>query len=231
MRKSFSTKFKQSIVKKVMMPGGPGIMEMSEKIGVHLVDRRKGPVSAPSNKLTELERQNLLNKANSEKFQDLPPCQIVPALADQGEYIASQSTFYRILKEEKLLAHRGKSKQGKKNKPEALMATGPNQVYSWDITYLKSPITGMFFYLYMFVDVFSRKIVGQEVHENGDMGKSVNLMNKIYKNEELIKGQVKLHSDNGGPMKGATILATLQSLGIIPSFSRPKVSNDNPYSE
>jgi len=188
-------------------------------------------LTTPANKLSEIEKQKLLTTANSEEFYDLPPCKIVPMLADKGKFIASESTFYRILKEENLLAHRGKSKPAKNNKPMPLVATGPNQVYCWDITYMKSPITGMFYYLYMFMDVFSRKIVGQEVHENEDMEKSAQLMTTIYKTEGLVEGQVKLHSDNGGPMKGATMLATLQNLGIVPSFSRPKVSNDNPFSE
>lgn len=152
-------------------------------------------------------------------------------MADQGKYLASESTFYRILKEEKLLAHRGKSKPSSKNRPAPLVATGPNQVYSWDITYLRGPISGAFFYLYMFMDVFSRKIVGWEVHENEDMEKSSRLIEKIYEEEGLKEGEVKLHSDNGGAMKGATMLATLQKLGIVPSFSRPRVSDDNPFSE
>jgi putative transposase len=188
-------------------------------------------LTTPANKLTEFEKQKILKTVSSEDYYDLPPCQIVPKLADKGIYLASESTFYRILKEKNLLNHRGKSKPANNNKPTPLVATGPNQVYSWDITYLKSPITGMFYYLYMFVDVFSRKIVGHEVHENEDMKKSANLMRRIFESEKLTEGQVKLHSDNGGPMKGATMLATLQVLGIVPSFSRPRVSNDNPYSE
>jgi putative transposase len=195
------------------------------------VDQRFGPSTIPANKLSEIERQKVLNTANCEEYYDLPPCQIVPKLADKGEYIASESTFYRILKEEKLLTHRGKSKPASNNKPEPLVAIGPNQVYSWDITYLKSPITGMFYYLYMFIDVYSRKIVGHEVHENEDMEKSAKLITKIHKDENLVDGQVKVHSDNGAPMKGASMLATLQNLGIVPSFSRPRVSNDNPFSE
>ena len=165
------------------------------------------------------------------EYMDLPPSKIVPKLADKGEYIASESTFYRILLEEKMLAHRGKSKPATHKKPDELVATGPNQVYSWDITYLKSMIKGQFFYLYMFIDVWSRKIVGWEVHEDEDMEKSSELIKKIYDAEGLSDGQVYLHSDNGSPMKGATMLATLEALGVMPSFSRPKVSDDNPYSE
>ena len=173
----------------------------------------------------------MIKTATMKEYMDLPPSKIVPKLADKGEYIASESTFYRILLEEKMLAHRGKSKPATHKKPDELVATGPNQVYSWDITYLKSMIKGQFFYLYMFIDVWSRKIVGWEVHEDEDMEKSSELIKKIYDAEGLSDGQVYLHSDNGSPMKGATMLATLEALGVMPSFSRPKVSDDNPYSE
>ena len=194
-------------------------------------DQRRGPKTVPANKLSEDERSNVLSLANSEKYMDKPPSQIVPLLADEGVYVASESTFYRILKSEKMLAHRGKRKQPCRKKPKELEATGPNQVYSWDITYLKTSILGKFYYLYMFVDIWSRNVVGWEVHENENMIKSSQLISKIYQSEGLAPDQVTLHSDNGGPMKGATMLATLQALGVMPSFSRPSVSNDNAYSE
>lgn len=194
-------------------------------------DRRHGPKTTPANKLSKEERSNVISIANSKKYADKPPCQIVPLLADEGVYVASESTFYRILRAENLLAHRGKRKQPCRKKPKTLVATGPNQVYSWDITYLRSSLNGAFFYLYMFIDIWSRKIVGWEVHNNEDMIRSSQLIAKIYRDEELSPGQVTLHSDNGGPMKGSTMLATLQMLGIVPSFSRPRVSDDNPFSE
>lgn len=162
---------------------------------------------------------------------DLSPSQIVPTLADRGSYIASESSFYRVLKENKMLEHRGKSKRPEQKRPAPLVARAPNEIYSWDITYLKGPVTGQFFYLYMFMDIFSRKVVGYEVHENECMIKSSCLIEEICGKEEIEKDQVTLHSDNGGAMKGATMLATLQRLGIVPSFSRPRVSDDNPFSE
>jgi len=196
-----------------------------------LEDKRKGPTTVPSNKLSEAEVKEVVNVSTSKEYMDLPPSQIVPSLADKGRYLACESTFYRILKEKEMLKHRGKSKEKTHEKPAPLVATGPNQIYSWDITYLKSSITGQFYYLYLFMDIWSRKIVGQEVHENEDMSKSAALIDKICIMEQIEKSQLTLHSDNGGPMKGATMLATLQRLGIVPSFSRPKVSDDNPYSE
>jgi len=118
-----------------------------------------------------------------------------------------------------------------KNRPEGLVASGPNQIYTWDITYLKSPVRGQFYYLYMFMDIFSRKIVGQQVYEVESMELSSELIDEVCRKEGVEKSQLILHSDNGGAMKGATMLATLQRLGVVPSFSRPRVSNDNPYSE
>ncbi len=145
--------------------------------------------------------------------------------------MGSESSFYRILHQEGLQKHRGGARPARNNRPGALIATGPNQVYTWDITYMKSPVKGRFFYLYLFVDVWSRKIVGWRVEECESPELAAELATVIYAAEGLIPGQVRLHSDNGGPMKGATMLATLQALGIIPSFSRPSVSNDNAFSE
>lgn len=192
---------------------------------------RKGPNSSPGNKLTEEEREEVVMIATSAKYMNLPPSKIVPMLADQGRYVASETTFYKILKERKLSKHRGKSKPPTKNRPIPLIATAPNQIYSWDITYLKGPIRGKFYYLYMFMDIYSRKIVGFEVHEEESMEHSSTLIKKICIKEKVVENQLVLHSDNGGPMKGATMLVTLEKLGVLPSFSRSSVSNDNPFSE
>ncbi len=187
--------------------------------------------SNPHNKLSESERQHILGIANSPEFANLPPNQIVPALADQGLYVASESSFYRILREAKQLAHRGKAKPPTRKKPAPLQANSPNQLWSWDITYLASTVKGIFFYLYLIMDVFSRKIVGWEVYETESAEHASNLFRKTYLREGVAGRDLVLHSDNGSPMKGATMLATLQRLGVMPSFSRPSVSDDNPYSE
>lgn len=186
----------------------------------------------PSNKLSELERQRVLNTANSVEFAQMSPSQIVPKLADQGEYIASEATFYRLLNEKKQLKHRDKNKPASKvARPRALIATAPNQIYTWDITYLASQVKGIFFYLYLVLDIYSRKIVGWQVHDAEQSALAADLMIDICSREGIERDQVTLHSDNGSPMKGATMLATLQELGVASSFSRPSVSNDNPYSE
>jgi putative transposase len=194
-------------------------------------DKRKGPTMAPANKLTDEEIQKIVEISTSKDYMDLPPSQIVPSLADKGIYIASESSFYKVLKERSLLAHRGKSQAPAQHRPDPLVATAPNQIYSWDITYLKGPVAGQFFYLYMFMDIYSRKIVGHHVYETESMENSAALVEDICIQEKILKDQLVLHSDNGGAMKGATMLATLQRLGIVPSFSRPRVSDDNPYSE
>lgn len=195
-------------------------------------DGRKDAIRTPKNKLTEIERRRIIRTCNEPEYADLSPSKIVPSLADQGIYLASESTIYRILKQEKQLTHRQKSQSGKaKNKPKALRATGPNQIYTWDITYLPSAVKGAFYYLYMVMDIYSRKIMGWQVHDCESSALAADLMTDICQREGIKREQVTLHSDNGSPMKGATMLATLQELGVIPSFSRPSVSNDNPYSE
>ena len=194
-------------------------------------DHRQGPLTVPANKLSKEEVNEIIKVSTSKEYMDLPPSQIVPSLADKGIYVASESSFYKVLKAHNMLVHRGKSRPKTHNRPTPLVATGPNQIYSWDITYLKSTVAGKFFYLYMFMDIYSRKIVGQRVHEMESMEHSASLAEEICLQEKVLKNQLVLHSDNGGAMKGATILATLKKLGVVPSFSRPRVSDDNPYSE
>jgi transposase InsO family protein len=195
-------------------------------------DRRAGPLTKPANALNEAERAEVLEIANSREFRDKSPNQIVPILADRGEFVASESTFYRLLRENDQVQHRERSKQpAKRSRPTAYTATAPNQLWSWDITYLKSSVKGSFYYLYMVLDVWSRKIVGYEVHEEESSELAAWLLEASCGAEGITKGSLVLHSDNGSPMKGATMLAKLQDLGVAASFSRPSVSNDNPFSE
>ena len=193
-------------------------------------DGRMGPKSEPPNKLGSAERKRVLEVANSEAFRNLSPKQIVPALADQGLYIASESTFYRVLREEDQMSHRAPSR-APSPKPRELSTTAPNQVYTWDITYLPAAIRGQFFFLYLFMDIFSRKIVGWKVHEEESMELSADLIEQVCADEGIEPDTLALHADNGGPMKGSTMLATLQRLGVMASFSRASVSDDNAYSE
>lgn len=194
-------------------------------------DRRKGPNSPPSNKLSEQERQKILSTLNSPEYRDLSPNQVVPLLADKGHYLASESSFYRVLREKDLQHHREPSRPAVHIRPSEKVATGPNQVWSWDITYLPSPVRGIFFYLYLVMDVWSRKTMGFEVHPCEDMALSSSMIRRLCQENDIAPEQLSLHADNGGPMKGATMLATLQNLGVAASFSRPRVSDDNPFSE
>lgn len=195
-------------------------------------DQRQQVKRVPANKLSEQERAAILKVCNSEEFKSQSPNQIVPTLADRGQYMASESSFYRILRDADQQQHRGRTAPPNRAKPKAHSADGPNQVWSWDITYLARNLKGAFFYLYLFMDIYSRKIVGWEVYENESSEQAADVLRKTRLAETLFsKQKVVLHSDNGSPMKGATMLATMQKLGIVPSFSRPSVSNDNPYSE
>jgi putative transposase len=186
---------------------------------------------SPKNKLTEEERAKVIEVANSPEFADLPPCQIVPKLADEGEYIASESTFYRILKDEKMNTHRNRSKEPIKREPPTHVATAPNQVWTWDITWLNAAVKGQYYKLYLVVDMFSRFIVAYEVWESEKAEYAEHLIKKAVLAQGIQGRPLVLHSDNGSPMKAATFLATLEKLGVQSSFSRPRVSNDNPYSE
>lgn len=195
-------------------------------------DQRPLRVQQAHNQLSELERAHLLAVANSAEFGHLPPSQIVPRLADQGIYLASESTLYRVLRDAGQLAHRRPERRAtSRTKPKALTATAPNQVYSWDITYLPTTVKGKYLYLYLFLDLFSRKVVGWQVFDSECSQHAADMLRDICQREAIARQQLVLHSDNGGPMKGATMLATLRELGVAPSFSRPAVSNDNPYSE
>lgn len=185
----------------------------------------------PANKLSEQERLKILTICNRAEFASMAPNQIVPTLADEGLFVASESTFYRVLRHEGQSKHRGRSKAPTRRRPGPIKADAPNQLWSWDITYLPAMIRGVFFYLYLVMDIFSRKIVGWEVFANENADNASILIRKTWLRENIAGNPLVLHADNGSPMKGATMLATLQWLGIIPSFSRPSVSNDNAYSE
>ena len=195
------------------------------------VDGRHGPNRVPANKLTASERSKLIEVATSPEFRDRSPKQIVPRLADRAIYLASESTFYRVLHDEDLQHSRSRARPAS-HRPREHVADGPWQVASWDITYLRSHVRGQFFFLYLVEDVWSRKILGWDVHEVESDRFAAQIVERIRleADDQDLAGWV-LHADNGGPMKGATMLATLQRLGIVPSFSRPRVSDDNPFAE
>jgi transposase InsO family protein len=166
------------------------------------------------------------------KHAMLSPKQLVPKLADEGIYLASESTMYRL---QRLFGLRAPARQLSRihvTRATAMhTASGPNQVWSWDITYLPTPVWGRYFYLYLVLDVWSRRIVGWRVHERESHHLAANMIEQICRAEDIDPVGLVLHADNGTPMRGSSMISTLQSLGIVPSFSRPHVSDDNPYSE
>jgi len=194
-------------------------------------DLRVGPKTAPRNKISEPERAEMIEVANKPENRDLSPKQIVPKLADEGLYLASESSFYRVLREEGQMRHRERSSPPVHARPRELRATKPNQVWTWDITYLPSPVKGIFFYLYAVLDIFSRKIVGWAVHEEESGDHAMNLFSSSLSHEDVQPGQLSVHEDNGGPMKNGNFTAFLQARGVATSFSRPGVSDDNPFIE
>jgi putative transposase len=186
----------------------------------------------PANKLSKAEKEAMVAVANEPDYASLPPSQIVPRLADQGIYLASESSFYRVLHERSQVQHRGQTqRQQKVPAPQSYTATAANQVWSWDITYCRANVRGLYFYLYLIMDIYSRKIVGWEVYEMEQGELAADLLQKAVLREQCFNQPLVLHSDNGAPMKSATLKAKMEDLGITGSHSRPRVSNDNPYSE
>ena len=199
------------------------------------LDGRKGSPRLVSHRLTDEERQRILLTCNEPEFAALPPGQIVPALADRGLYIGSERSFYRVLH-----AHGQAHRRGRARPPQAprpvprLQARGPNQLWSWDITYLPTSVRGVWLYLYLVIDVWSRKIVAWDVADREDAQIAADLVGRACLRERISKGRRQpliLHADNGNAMRAATLEARLEELGVLRSFSRPRVSNDNPYSE
>lgn len=193
-------------------------------------DRRPNAERKSSIALSDAEKNKIVEICTNNEYKDLTPNEIVPIIAEKGLYCGSESSFYRVLKERGLLHHRSESKPPRSREaPAELKAVGPCQVWSWDITYLKTPVQGIFFYLYLFMDVWSRKIVGWTIEDFEDGQIASDIISKICQENGI--SSIYLHSDNGGPMTCGTMLATLERLGVVPSFSRARVSNDNPYSE
>lgn len=188
----------------------------------------------PAHALTPAEREQILQLANEPRFAALPPARIVPALADEGVYVASESSFQRVLREHGQTRHRGRAKAPRKSRPPSThVATAPRQLWSWDMSFLPAEVIGRWYYLYLILDVFSRKIVGFEVHDSDDADHAARLIKRTALAEGIhaMLNKPVLHGDNGSTLKATTVLATLYWLGIKPSYSRPRVSDDNAYVE
>ena len=188
----------------------------------------------PDHALSEDERQELLRVANEPRFAEIAPARIVPMLADEGVYLASESTFQRVLRAHGQTSHRGRAKAPKaKRPPSTHVATGPGQLWCWDMTYLPAQVMGRWFFLYLILDVYSRKIIGFEVHDRDDADHAAHLVRRTALAEGIHTRAAKpvLHGDNGATLKATTVLAMLNWLGVKPSYSRPRVSDDNAFVE
>ncbi len=195
-------------------------------------DRRRGPLRRPRNALLPVEEEQVLRVLTSPRYAHLSPRQLVPQLADEGVYLASESTLYRLQRRYSL---RGKNRHvGRTDVTRASTmhrAVRPNQVWSWDITWLPTTVRGIYLHLYLMMDVWSRRIVGWCIAHGDSADIAADLITRACREGSVDPRGLVLHSDNGKPMRASTMIATLQWLGVVPSFSRPHVSDDNPYSE
>jgi len=182
----------------------------------------------PANALQPEEVQAVLDAVLAPEHVNLPPSQIVPRLADQDLYLASEATFYRIMRARGLQHHRGRAaKPRSRPAPPRHCATAPNQIWVWDISWLPGPVKGTFYYLYMILDLFSRRVVAWEIHGRESGEHAAALMQRASLASARGRRPTILHADNGSPMKAATLLEKLRDLQIQPSYSRPRVSDDN----
>jgi putative transposase len=197
-----------------------------------LEDGRHGPRTPSKHKLSAEEEQAILKLVNEPPYRNLTPEQIVAKVADEGRYLASERSIRRVLRRHRQSTYRNRAKPARHHKPRRFAASGPLQVLTWDITYMShSRIRGGYFFLYLFIDIWSRRIVGFAVHEEQNAELAAELLRSVCAEHRIEAANTVLHADNGAPMKGATMLATMHALGIVKSFSRPGVSDDNAFVE
>ena len=183
---------------------------------------------APVNKLSDVERAEILAVVNCPRFVDLPPVQIYAHLLDEGTYVGSISTIYRVLAANAQVKERRRLARHPARAIPELVATGPGQVYSWDITKLAGPVKGKYFDAYVMIDIYSRYIVGAHVHAHESGLLATEMMKEIFAVHGI---PPVVHADRGTSMTSKTVAALLADLEVTKSHSRPRVSNDNPYSE
>jgi len=189
------------------------------------------PRPTPERALTPEEKEQVRQTLNSERFQDSAPRQVYATLLDDGKYLCSWSTMYRILNEhQEVRERRDQLRHPNYTKPE-LLATGPNQLWSWDITKLKGPAKWTYYYLYTVLDVFSRYVPGWLIAECESATLAKQLIAESCTKQGIEPDQLTLHADRGSAMRSKTVAHLLADLGVTKTHSRPYVSNDNPYSE
>jgi transposase InsO family protein len=209
----------------------PRTLQRWKAAGLHSGDGRKQAIRPrPAHALSAEEREKIVQIANEPQFAELPPAaRIVPMLADKGIYLASESSFSRVLRAQGQNRHRGRAKAPQKKRPPSThVAAAPRQVWSWDVTFMASQLIGKWFYAYVILDIYSRKIVGFEVQETDSSDHAVELVRRTALAEGIhaLPQKPVLHGDNGATIKATTVLAMLHWLGIKPSYSRPRVSDD-----
>jgi transposase InsO family protein len=181
--------------------------------------------------LTPAQQEQVLSELNSERFLDCSPRQVWATLLDEEIYLCSWRTMYRLLKQhDQVRERRNVRRHPKYTRPE-LAASGPNQVWTWDITYLKGPVRGQFYYLYVVIDIYSRLVVGWLLADRECEQLARRLLEQSYRKHGVQPGQLTVHADRGAPMKSKSVKQLLSDLDVRTSHSRPRVSNDNPYSE
>ena len=215
-----------------------GVAPLCEAIGVSrasLYRRRRprqlSPRPTPARSLSEPERRDVLQVLHSERFVDAPPAQVHATLLEEGSYLCSPRTMYRILASSgEVRERRDQLRHPHYARPE-LVATAPNQVWSWDITKLKGPVKLCYFYLYVILDIFSRYVVGWMIAEAENAGLAERLIEQSCIKQGIVPEQLTIHADRGSPMISKTLAQLMAELGIDKSHGRPRVSNDNPFSE
>jgi putative transposase len=189
------------------------------------------PRPTPARTLAPAERQVVLDHLHSERFQDCAPAEVYATLLDEGQYVCSIRSMYRILAEnQEVRERRDQLRHPQYQKPE-LLATGPDQVWSWDITKLLGPVKWTYFYLYVILDIFSRYVVGWMVADGESAALAQRLIADTCRKQNVSPGQLTLHADRGTSMTSKPVALLLADLGVTKTHSRPHVSDDNPYSE
>lgn len=196
-----------------------------------LEDRRTLRRAPPANRLSEEERQQVLRLMGSQAHQRFTPRHLVARLADQGVYVASESTMYRLLRSLRQPEPQACAQFPRELLPQHHVAHKPNHIWSWDISRLRGSSRGQQFCLYLVMDVFSRRIMGWHVDDQESGGTASRFIRRTCEEHGVRQRGLLLHSDNGGPMRGAIMRAMLRQMGVLPSFSRPRTSSDNAFSE
>jgi putative transposase len=220
---------------------GLGVLPVCRTLGISqatLYRRRRPPTPKPTavrprppRALSDAERQAVRDVLHEPRFVDLAPAEVVATLLDEGSYLASERTMYRILAEGGQTGERRNQLTHPRHARPELLATRPNELWSWDITKLLGPARWTYYYLYVILDVFSRYVVGWMVAHAEQAALAERLLAATCAKQQITAGQLTVHADRGSSMTSKPVAFLLADLGVTKTHSRPQVSNDNPYSE